>query len=208
MRPARRLVAATLGALTVVGASLPTAAVAAVDVIPVTFGLLDLVPGEHRSRDLTLDVREDATVTAVDLRSDGAPTFAWDARLCDAHSACRPVDGALVGLEMAPGTWTLTVTAAASDDLAPGDRSDIVGRLVLQGGDVSTAVGTGRPGPQDAAREASDTLPAGRTGPLALTGAAAPAWLALALAATATGAWLVVLARRRRDDATPEGAVP
>ncbi|MBD7917291.1 hypothetical protein H9657_03230 [Cellulomonas sp. Sa3CUA2] len=203
MRPTRRLATVALAALTVVGASPPAAA--AVDVVPVTFELLELAPGEHRSRDLTVHVRDDATVTGVELRSDGAPTVAWDARLCDADGTCRPVDDALVGRVVAPGTWTLTVTAVASHALRPGDRSDVVGRVVLQGGDVTT---DGDPGAGAAPGGTSGTggRLAGRTGPLALTGAAVPASLALALTATATGAWLVVLARRRRDDGTAEGA--
>ena len=70
MRPPRRLFALGLAALTVVGASLPAAA--AVDVVPVTFHLKGLRPGEQRSHDVTVHVHDAATVTSVELRSDGA----------------------------------------------------------------------------------------------------------------------------------------
>lgn len=203
MRPTRRSLAVGLVGLTLVGASLPAAAAATAEVVPVRFDIVDLVPGGRRSHEVTVRVVSAATVTAVELRSEGAPSLTWHARLCDQDATCRPVDDALVGLEMAPGTWTVTVTATAADDLQPGDRSDVVGRLVLHGGDVAVTDGAtdGATDDTTAQRDPRSVL-AGRTGPLALTGAALPAGLALALTATATGAWLVVLARRRRDEDT------
>lgn len=189
----RTRLAVGLAGLMLLGGAQP--AVAAVDVVPVHVELRDLLPGGSRSRDVAVHVRAAATVTAVEVVADGAPSLTWDTRLCDAGGTCRPFDASLVGTRLDAGTWTVGVTAVAAATLAPGDRSTVTGRLELLGGDDTTQV-LADGGTSDPRR-------------LARTGTAVARALAAALTALATGAWLVVLARRRVDRADdPEGARP
>jgi len=198
---ARRLVALATAALTaLVGAVQPT--VAAPDTVPVTFDFVDLRPGESRSQGVAVQVRDTGTVTDATLTAQGAADLTWDASLCDASGACLAFGPGLVGTTLEGGTWTITVSVTAGPRLQQRDRSQVVGHLAVQGTEVVPAPdGTDASG--GGAAGSSGGTDAARTAPLAMTGVPVPAWLALALVVTASGAWLVVLGRRRRDDAGP-----
>ena len=156
-----------------------TAATARAASLPVQVSFDNLLPGDVRSTSWPISVPAPARIATATVREGGSGGVQWTARLCPtAGGACVDLMSATVGTALAQGDYSMEVGVSAGD-LQPGQTRTLEARYTLV--------------------EVADGWLADTGGTLAMTGLPAAALAVVAVLAAGSGALLVFLARRRRE---------
>lgn len=146
MNRPRRIVAAALAAAVLVIAlgvlvGNVTARAADVEQVDVVLDFTGLVPGVVREATHPVDVPVDARIAEAGfLSATGvAEQIDWTIDLC-AGSSCRDITQGAAGTPVAPGSYTLRVSAVLTEDVV--GEGEALGRVRLVAADTLPATGT------------------------------------------------------------------
>ena len=140
-RTATRAIAALLCGVVLVALGLAIAGMPDTERAPeslhVEIAFDEFVPGVVQTRSSSVEIPVPSRVTDARVDTAGAPIDV-DVTICQLDR-CRPI---VTGTELDPGPYTLDITAALDDDVAPGSSTDIVGEIRIVETRQPTAIDT------------------------------------------------------------------